>query len=127
MLFDYNATRTFSQTLQIDDPGNCAIRGNGSFRDGKIAFPGDYYMIIKTTMGKTTFIKWGPLMPDFEELPNTFKLELKTAPYKESTIAKEIQSFINDGLKNIQEAEEILFEEALEFLPQEINYNATLN
>lgn len=66
-------------------------------------------------------------MPDFEALPNTFKLEVKTAAYKEATIAKEIQSFINDGLKGIQEAEEILPEEALEFLPQELNYNATLD
>ena len=127
MLFDYSENRTFNQTLQIDDIGNCAIHGEGSFRDGKITLPGDYYMIVKTVMGKTTFIKWGPLMPDLELLPNTFKLEVKTAAYKEATIAKEIQSFINDGFKNIQEANEILPEEAIEFLPQEINYNATLD
>ena len=66
-------------------------------------------------------------MPDFDELPNTFKLEVKTAAYKEATVAKEIQSFINDGLKGIQAAEEILPEEALEFLPRELNYNATLD
>ena len=127
MLFDYSATRTFNQTLQIDDIGNCAIRGEGSFRDGRAVFSGDYYMVVKTIMGKTTFIKWGPLMPDFVALPNTFKLEVKTAAYKEATVAKEIQSFINDGLKGIQEAEEILPEEALEFLPRELNYNATLD
>lgn len=126
MLFDYSATRTFTQTLQIDDPGNCAIRGEGTYRDGKVTFDCDYYMIIKTVMGKTTFIKWGPIEPDFERLPNTFKLEIKTAPYKEATIAKEIQSFINDGFKNIQNAVELLPEEAFEYLPQEINYNATL-
>jgi hypothetical protein len=57
MLFDYSATRTFTQTLQIDDPGNCAIRGEGTYRDGKVTFDCDYYMIIKTVMGKTTFIK----------------------------------------------------------------------
>ena len=97
-----------------------------TYKDGKITLPGDYYIIVKTIMGKTTFIKWGPLEPDFEALPNTFKLEVKTAPYKEATIAKEIQSFINDGLKGIHDAFEVLPEEAAEFLPQEINYNATL-
>lgn len=127
MLFDYNATRTFSQTLQIDDPGNCAIHGEGTFRDGKITFEGDYYLVVKTVMGKTTFIKWGPLMPDFDALPNTFKLEVKTTPYKEATIAKEIQGFINDGLKGIQAATEILIEEAIELLPQPDNYIATLD
>ena len=127
MLFDYSATKTFNQTLQIDDPGNCAIHGEGSFRDGKVTLPGDYYMIVKTVMGKTTFIKWGPIMPDIDLLPNTFKLEVKTSTYKEATIAKEIQSFINDGFKNIQNATEILPEEAFEFLPHEDNYNATLD
>lgn len=66
-------------------------------------------------------------MPDIDLLPNTFKLEVKTATYKEATIAKEIQGFINDGFKNIQNALELLPEEALEFLPQEANYNATLD
>jgi hypothetical protein len=66
-------------------------------------------------------------MPDFESLPNTFKLEIKTSPYKEATIEKEIKTFINDGFKNIQKAEEILVEEALDFLPQEDNYLATIS
>ena len=127
MLFDYSATKTFNQTLQIDDIGNCAIRGEGTFRDGRFTFAGDYNMIIKTIMGKTTFIKWGPLMPDLDNLPNSFKLEVKTAAYKEATVAKEIQSFINDGFKGIQAAVEILPEEAIDYLPAAINYAATLN
>jgi hypothetical protein len=65
-------------------------------------------------------------MPDFDALPNTFKLEIKTCPCKELTIIREIQSFINDGLKNISEARELLPEEAVKFLPTEINYTETL-
>lgn len=126
MLIDYSATKTFTQTLQIDDIGNCAIRGEGSFRDGKVTWPGDYYLVIKTVMGRTVFMKWGPLMPDFTALPNTFKLEVKTCQYKEGTIVKEIESFINDGLKGIHDAEQILPEEALEFLPNETNFMETL-
>ena len=126
MLIDYSATKTFTQTLQIDDIGNCAIRGEGSFRDGKVAWPGDYYLVIKTVMGKTVCMKWGPLMPDFTALPNTFKLEVKTFQYKEGTIVKEIEGFINDGPKGIHDAEQILPEEALEFLPNETNFAETL-
>ena len=33
-------------------------------------------------------------MPDINLLPNTFKIEVKIATYKEATIAKEIQGFI---------------------------------
>ena len=53
MLFDYQATKTFANTLQLDDIGNCAIRCEGSYRDGKITLPGDYYLVTKTIMGKT--------------------------------------------------------------------------
>jgi hypothetical protein len=77
-------------------------------------------------MGKTTFIKWGPLMPDFVALPNTFKLEIKSCPYKETTIIREIQSFINDGLKGIHDATEMLPEQAIAFLPDVTNYTETL-
>jgi hypothetical protein len=66
------------------------------------------------------------LQPDLLALPNTFKLEIKTTPYKEPTIAKEIQSFINDGLKGIHNAEEMLPEEALDYLPNSQNYTETL-
>lgn len=126
MIIEYNATRTFTDTLELDDPGNCAIRGEGFFRDGKIILDGEYYLVISTVMGKTTFIKWGPLIPDIDILPNTFKLEIKTSPYKEYTIEKEIKAFINDGFKGIQSAEELAVDDALTFLPKEANYLATL-
>jgi hypothetical protein len=57
MIIDYSATKTFTQTIVIDDIGNCAIRGEGSFKDGRITFDGDYYLVVSTIMGKTTFIK----------------------------------------------------------------------
>jgi hypothetical protein len=60
-------------------------------------------------------------------LPNTFKLEVKTCPYKEATVAREIQTFINDGFKNIQNAVEIDSDEALSNLPQLQNYQSTLS
>ena len=126
MLIDYSATKTFTQSLQINDIGNCAIHGEGSFRDGKVTLPGDYYMIVSTIMGKTTMIKWGPMIPDIVALPNTFKLEIKTCQYKELTIIREIQSFINDGLKGIHDATEMLPEETLEFLPTAAIYEETL-
>ena len=126
MLIDYSATKMFTQSLQIDDIGNCAIHGEGTFRDGRATFPGDYYVIVKTVMGKTTIIKWGPLMSDFTALPNTFKLEIKTCQYKELAIIKEIQSFINDGLKGIHDATALLPEEVVDFLPTTVNYTETL-
>ncbi len=126
MIIDYSATRTFLESLVVDDPGNCAIYGAGSFRDGRMVFEGDYYLIVKTVMGKTTFIKWGPVVPDLDTLPNTFKLEVKTSSYKESIVVNEIKGFINDSFKNIVKAEVITVWEALTKLPQKENFDATL-
>jgi hypothetical protein len=126
MIIDYSIQKTFSESLILEDIGNCAIYCQGSFRDGKITLPGDYYIIIKTVMGKTKAVKWGPMMPDLDELPNTFKLEVKTLNYKETAIVKEIQGFINDGFKGITQASEITIDEALTKLPQTVNFVATL-
>ncbi len=127
MIIDYNATKTFSDSLVIDDAGNCAIYCFGSFRDGKISFPGEYYLLTNTVMGKTTIIKWGPLMPDQTFLPNTFKLEVKVINYKEPAIEREITSFINDGFKGVEQATVISIEEAMEKIPGVENIVETLD
>lgn len=67
------------------------------------------------------------MLPDITALPNSFKLEIKTSSYKESTIAKEIQGFINDSFKGIQSAEVLEVEEALDNLPDINNFIATLD
>lgn len=117
MLFDYQATKTFANTLQIDDIGNCAIRCEGSYRDGKITLPGDYYLVTKTIMGKTYIAKFGPMVPDIPYMPNTFSASFKVISYKEASICKEIQLFLNDGAHAITQAEEVLEMEVYEAFP----------
>jgi len=127
MLIDYKVQRTFDATLQLDDPGNCAILCHGEYREGHVAFPGDYYLIANTVMGKTTIIKWGPMIVDFDTLPNNFKLEIKVFGYKEQTIERELRLFINSPDKAIYEAIPILKETALEAIPNQENYKLTLS
>ena len=86
-----------------------------------------FLFIFSTALGCSSAFFSCPKKPCLIfSLPNTFKLEIKTTPYKEPTIAKEIQSFINDGLKGIHNAEELLPEEAIEYLPTSQNYTETL-
>jgi hypothetical protein len=127
MLIDYKAQRTFDETLELDDPGNCAVLCHGAFRDNRITLPGDYYMLISTIMGKTIIIKWGPIMPDIVELPNGYSLDIKTFQYKEPTIERELKMFINGPERGIYEAVAITKEEALAAIPNGINYVATIS
>jgi len=117
MIFDYNGVKTFTDSLQIDDIGNCAIKCEGTYREGRIPFYGEYYLITKTVMGKTAIAKFGPVDPDSPGMVNGFELTFKKINYKEATICKEIQLFINDGLKGISKAEQITDIEAFELVP----------
>lgn len=117
MIFDYNATRTFADTLQVDDPGNCAIRCEGIYYEGKIPCYGEYYLITKTVMGKTSVLKFGPVVADLPYALNSFDASFKQFKYKEATIEKEIKLFINDGKKGITKAEEVLDLDAFNAYP----------
>jgi hypothetical protein len=107
MLFDYQATKTFENTLQINDIGNCAIRCVGRYKDGKVFLPGEFYLITKTIMGRTYLAKFGPMIPDIPYMQNTFDASYKIFAYKEATICREIELFLNDATRKITEAEEI--------------------
>ena len=80
-IFDYQSVKTFENTLQVDDIANCAITGEGSYKDGKIRFPGEYYLITKTIMGKTYIAKFGPVIPDIIGMPNTLSFFFMVVSY----------------------------------------------
>lgn len=126
MIFEYSGTKTFNKLLEIDDYGNCAILAHGYYSVGKGArFPGDYYMIVRTIDGITTILKWGAVT-DFTELANGFSLEVKQFKYKDTSVRREIDMFLNDSMKFIEVSEEITIEKALESTPKDYNYVATL-
>ena len=126
MIIDYSVQTTFTQSLVVNDIGNCAIICHGTCGFGETASEADYYILINTIMGRTTIFKWGPMEPDFEELPSGFNLSIKSIKYKESSITKEITLFINAPEKGIYEAEVIEKDEAFKALPKTENFDATL-
>ena len=90
--------------------GNTALRCTNSKMD-------DYYLIVKTVMGKTHFIKFGPVCPDIDCLLEDFAVSYKKIDYKEMTIFREIDKFINDFKKEIDKIEEITEYEAWQAFP----------
>lgn len=111
MIFEYSVQRTFNETIDVVDIGNTALRCYGKKLDL-------YYIILKTVMGKTSIIKFGPIMPDTEVLFNDFSVSYKKIDYKENLIEKEVDKFINDYKKEVTKVEEITEYEAwLDFPP----------
>ena len=105
MIFEYSVQKTFNESIDVVDIGNTALRCHGS----KLDF---YYIIIKTIMGKTSILKFGPVMPDLDVLFNDFSVSYKKIDYKETAISKEVDKFINDFRKEITLVEEITEYEA---------------
>ena len=105
MIFEYSVQKTFNEAIDVVDIGNTALRCHGK----KLDF---YYIILKTVMGKTHVIKFGPVMPDIDVLFNDFTVSYKKMDYKENLIEKEVDKFINDYKKEITLVEEITEYEA---------------
>ena len=110
MIFEYSVQKTFNEIIDVLDIGNTALRCHGS----KLDF---YYIILKTIMGKTSIIKFGPVMPDIDVLFNDFTVSYKKMDYKENLIEKEVDKFINDYKKEITLVEEITEYEAWQDFP----------
>ena len=113
MLFEYSVTKTFTEAIDVIDAGNCALRCVGGC-SGEL----DYYIIVKTVMGKTHIIKYGPICPDLPLLMEDFNVSYSKSDYKEKTIFKEIDKFINDFRKGITSVEEITEYEAWQNFPK---------
>lgn len=111
MIFEFSVQRTFNQSIDVVDMGNTALRCTNSKMD-------NYYLIVKTIMGKTHFIKFGPVCPDIEVLLEDFSVSYKKVDYKESVIFREIDKFINDFKKEIDNIEEITEYEAWQDFPE---------
>ena len=110
MVFEYSVQRTFNEAIDVVDIGNTALRCVGSKLD-------EYYIILKTIMGKVSILKFGPVCPDLEVLLNDFSVSYKKIDYKEMAIFKEIDKFINDFRKEITSVEEITEYEAWQAFP----------
>ena len=126
MIYDYSGMKTFTASLVVDDPGNCAICANGYYHVGKgVKLPGDSSMIVRPIDGVTTILKWGAVT-ELTELVSGYSLDVKQFKYKEASIHREIQLFLNDGQKFIYEAKVIDIDTALEKTPKDYNFVSTL-
>lgn len=108
--FEYNPQMVFMNQIEVEDLGNFCIRCTNDFGI-------EYYFLVRTSLGKSYFLKFGGAYPDLDLVTDTFTVEYKKVDYKESTIVKEADRFINDGKKLITNIEVITLEEAINCFP----------
>ena len=110
MVFEFSIQKTFNQSIDVVDIGNTALRCVNKQMD-------NYYLITKTVYGKAYILKFGPVCPDIEALLDDFSVSYKKIDYKEATLYKEIDKFLNDYKKEIETVEEITDFEAWSDFP----------
>ena len=111
MIFEFSVQKTFNESIDIVDIGNTAIRCTNRNLD-------NYYLITKTVFGKTSILKFGPVCPEIDTLLDDFSVIYKKIDYKEAAIGREIDKFINDYKKEIDNIVEITEYEAWQDMPQ---------
>lgn len=108
--FEFNAQPVFMGKIEVEDLGNFALRAKSEL--GR-----EYYVVVKTFLGKTIILKFGPLAPDLTALIYNMDLSFKKIDFKETAICREVDKFINDGRSSIVDIELISEMEALSYLP----------
>ena len=110
MIFEYDQQPVFMQNIQIEDLGNFALRCSTEKSQ-------EYYIVVKTYLGKTALLKFGPVYPDITCLVENMELSFKKFDYKENTIEREVSKYINDGRAGINKVVLIQEYEALAMMP----------
>lgn len=111
MIFEYNQQKQFMKSIDVVDFGNTALRCEYT------AEGIEYYVIVKTIMGKTSILFIGPMISDFPDLLPDFEISYSKMDYNEKKICKAINTYINDPQKKIDEIAEVLPEEVYPVIP----------
>ena len=119
MNFEYARQSEYTNDIEIDTIGNCAIRGTCCVNEMY------YICIVRTSVGLTELFESGPYLPD-RTLSTICETSYQKIEYDERKIRKFIASFLQAPRKpsilNIYQAEQISIEEALDSCIDICNY-----
>ena len=119
MNFEYARQSEYTNDIEIDTIGNCAIRGICCVNEMY------YICIVRTSVGLTELFESGPYLPD-GTLSTICETSYQKIEYDERKIKKFISSFLQAPRKpsilNIYQAEQISIEEALDSCIDIFNY-----
>lgn len=120
MNFQYFVTKVVNASIEVEDMGSCAIQ---AFNDrGE-----EYNLIIETNLGVCRALTFGPVMPEFDLLPEKLHIQFERFNFSEKTVSKMINKFLNDPFKNITQAFTKTKEELLADLPNLRNYMSQID
>ena len=119
MTFEYLQRIVVDGELEVDNIGDCILQANDDLGN-------EYYLIVKTLLGVTEIIEYGPIAPDISILPPNYNIKYSRIDYNEGKIERSIDKFLNDGKRAITQARVVSLEDISEFLVNPIDRMYTL-
>lgn len=105
MQFEYLYTMQATGNIDIENIGDFAISVTNDMCK-------EWLMIVRTEYGICQIIQYGPLLIDFDELPENVNYNYQRMEYNEGKLVRMIDKFINDPSKLATQVTEISIDDA---------------
>lgn len=102
---EYNNQYVPQNLLDVEQLSSCAIEASND--DGLF-----YYLIIKTSLGTSTIVTCGPVVPDVNLLPDGYSVTLNRMKYDDNKVESVVIKWLNDK-KKITDAKILPIEDAI--------------
>ena len=109
MTFEYMQRIIVDGQLEVENIGQCVLLGRNDIGE-------EYYLIIKTVMGWTEILEYGPVNPDFDLLPFQYNITYNRIEYNQGKIERAIDKFLNNPKRVITQANVVELEDIIDYL-----------
>lgn len=115
MEFNYYYDTIAMASIDVEDIGNCAIEAHTDLGEF-------YYLLIRTNLGISTIVTYGPIVPDIDLLPKVVNCRFERIEFKDTKLVAVINKFLTNPYYKITSANELEYEEAVKNCRDIIDY-----
>lgn len=114
MTFEYLQRVVVDGELDVENIGQCVIQANNDLGE-------EFYLIIKTVMGWSEILEYGPCLPDMELLSANYNISYSRIEYNQGKLERVIDKFLNNPKRMITQAKVVDIQDIFEFLVNPID------
>lgn len=97
MRFEYLQRVVVEADLEVENIGECVIEATNDIAEF-------FYLIIKTQLGWTEVLEYGPCLPDMDILSSNYNIKYSRFEFNSSKIERIIDKFLNEPKRVITQA-----------------------
>lgn len=109
MTFEYLQRVIVDAQLDVENIGECVISGRNDIGE-------EFYLIIKTELGWTEVLEYGPCVPDLELLPYNYNISYNRFEFNQGKLERIIDKFLNNPKRFISQAQVVELQDIMPFL-----------